>query len=345
MSLNQTAIFGPGDSGGSGGGSGDVNGPGSSTDNALVRWNGTTGTSIQNSGATLDDNGLLSSPSTSTVTSGTVNANSFALTVTPSGASTGAYRAASLNATVTGANNISGNVNGVIHQVTHSGSGTIATVIGSSSTVSNTSNGTIDDGWGIRLSHSNSGGGTFTDYRGLAFIDSATTSTNNWAFYFDPNFVSNSRAAKVDHAGTNKFFPLSTADTGITFAGTNLIFATTGSGDVQLNPVGSCKLTSGQYRSVTVDNSATYNVLTTDYIINSTRSSTGTQSVVLPNPTTNAGQIFIVKDAGGNAGTNNITVSVSGGANIDGAATDVMSSNYASQAYYSNGTTYSKGSA
>jgi phosphoribosylcarboxyaminoimidazole (NCAIR) mutase len=36
-------------------GSGDVTGPGSSTDNAIVRWDGTGGDTIQNSGVTLDD--------------------------------------------------------------------------------------------------------------------------------------------------------------------------------------------------------------------------------------------------------------------------------------------------
>ena len=36
-------------------GAGDVTGPGSSTDNALVRFDGTTGKDIQNSGVTLDN--------------------------------------------------------------------------------------------------------------------------------------------------------------------------------------------------------------------------------------------------------------------------------------------------
>ena len=40
---------------GGGGGSGDVVGPASSTDNAVVRFNGTTGKLIQNSGVVLDD--------------------------------------------------------------------------------------------------------------------------------------------------------------------------------------------------------------------------------------------------------------------------------------------------
>jgi hypothetical protein len=38
---------------------GDISGPGSSTDNALVRWDGTSGAIIQDSGWTLDDSGTL----------------------------------------------------------------------------------------------------------------------------------------------------------------------------------------------------------------------------------------------------------------------------------------------
>lgn len=44
-------------------GGGNVSGPGSSTDNAITRFDGTGGTTIQNSGSTLDDNGLLTLPS------------------------------------------------------------------------------------------------------------------------------------------------------------------------------------------------------------------------------------------------------------------------------------------
>lgn len=45
---------------GGGGGGGDVVGPGTATDNALARYDGTSGTLLQNSGATLDDAGNLS---------------------------------------------------------------------------------------------------------------------------------------------------------------------------------------------------------------------------------------------------------------------------------------------
>lgn len=45
--------------GGGGGGTGTVVGPGSSTDNALVRYDGTSGTLIKDSGALLDDSNNL----------------------------------------------------------------------------------------------------------------------------------------------------------------------------------------------------------------------------------------------------------------------------------------------
>lgn len=45
-----------------GGGSGDVTGPASSTDNAITRFDGTGGKTIQNSSATIDDNGTVNIP-------------------------------------------------------------------------------------------------------------------------------------------------------------------------------------------------------------------------------------------------------------------------------------------
>lgn len=52
---------------GGGGGSGDVTGPVSSTDNAIVRWNGTAGDTVQNSGVTIDDSDNMSGVGTLTV--------------------------------------------------------------------------------------------------------------------------------------------------------------------------------------------------------------------------------------------------------------------------------------
>jgi hypothetical protein len=61
-----------------GGGTGNVTGPASSTDNAVARFDGTTGKLLQNSGATLDDGGTLT---VTAVSSGSLTASSL-LTVT-----------------------------------------------------------------------------------------------------------------------------------------------------------------------------------------------------------------------------------------------------------------------
>ena len=50
MGLRYVSIFGGGTSG-----SGDVSGPVSSTNNAVVRFDGTSGKSIKNSPVTIDD--------------------------------------------------------------------------------------------------------------------------------------------------------------------------------------------------------------------------------------------------------------------------------------------------
>lgn len=52
--------------GSGGGGTGDVTGPGSSTDNAVARFDGTTGKIIQNSVVTISDTGVMAGASIST---------------------------------------------------------------------------------------------------------------------------------------------------------------------------------------------------------------------------------------------------------------------------------------
>lgn len=65
---------------GGGGGGGDVTGPASATDNAITRFDGTTGKLLQNSAATLDDNGGIA-------------ADTLAISTTPTGAGgTGIFR-------------------------------------------------------------------------------------------------------------------------------------------------------------------------------------------------------------------------------------------------------------
>jgi len=74
-----TKISPVGSSSSGGAGSGDVNGPVSSTDNAIARWDGTTGQDIQNSAAFVDDNGNVYAPNT---------ARGYATTATAAGTTT-----------------------------------------------------------------------------------------------------------------------------------------------------------------------------------------------------------------------------------------------------------------
>jgi hypothetical protein len=83
---------------------------------------------------------------------------------------------------------------------------------------------------------------------------------------------------------------------------------------------------------------ASYTVLPGDETIDVTTHAGGT-AIVLPTAgPTNVGKVYIIKDASGNSGTNNITISVTGGGNIDGANTLLINANYGKATVFSNGT-------
>jgi sugar lactone lactonase YvrE len=97
----------------------------------------------------------------------------------------------------------------------------------------------------------------------------------------------------------------------------------------------------GYSQNVTTVNAATYDLLTTDYILNVTYTGTGAvTSLTLPSAQTVAGRVIIVKDAGGNANTNNITIDTEGDETIDGSATNVINSDYGSVHLYSDGSNW-----
>lgn len=105
--------------------------------------------------------------------------------------------------------------------------------------------------------------------------------------------------------------------------------------------VGQAYIYSGLRVAVTTVNAATYDLLKTDNILNVTYTSTGAvTSLTLPTAQTVIGRIITVKDAGGNANTNNITIDTEGSETIDGQSTLVINSDYGSVELYSDGSNW-----
>jgi len=91
-------------------------------------------------------------------------------------------------------------------------------------------------------------------------------------------------------------------------------------------------------RSITTVNTATYDLLSTDEIISVTYTSTGAvTSLTLPTAQCISGRLITIKDAGGNAYTNHITIDTEGAETIDGIDTLVVVSDYYSVTLYSDG--------
>lgn len=84
---------------------------------------------------------------------------------------------------------------------------------------------------------------------------------------------------------------------------------------------------------------AAYTIKTVDYIIEVT----GGLPLTLTLPkaaVAGKGRVFVIKDAAGGAGTNNITIDGDGSETIDGTTTKVISTNYGAVWLYSSGTAW-----
>jgi len=105
-----------------------------------------------------------------------------------------------------------------------------------------------------------------------------------------------------------------------------------------LDSDGSLTTTGGRLHNVTPVNAATYDLLASDYFVHVTYTATGAvTSLTLPTAQTVSGRTIVIKDAGGNASANNITVDTQASETIDGAATAVMNADYEWLKLYSDG--------
>ena len=95
-----------------------------------------------------------------------------------------------------------------------------------------------------------------------------------------------------------------------------------------------------RYISYTTVAAATYDLLTTDYLLHVTYTPTGTVAITLPTAQVISGRRIFVNDAGLKANTNNITISTEGAELIDGAATNVMNVDGVSRGFYCDGTNW-----
>ena len=91
---------------------------------------------------------------------------------------------------------------------------------------------------------------------------------------------------------------------------------------------------------LTTVNTSTYSILKTDNILNVTYSVTGTCAITIPTALNKSGRILTIKDGGGNAGTNTITIDCQdSGDKIDGNVAGVtLTSDYDSIDLFSDGT-------
>jgi len=86
--------------------------------------------------------------------------------------------------------------------------------------------------------------------------------------------------------------------------------------------------------------SSTHSTSDTDAILSVSYTGTGAVTITLQSANVAAGRVLVIKDAGGNATTNNITVNTQGSETIDGAASASITSDDGVLRLYSDGTNW-----
>jgi|TARA_E500000318_G_scaffold65315_1_gene60325 hypothetical protein len=94
-----------------------------------------------------------------------------------------------------------------------------------------------------------------------------------------------------------------------------------------------------QVGNVTSVTSATYTIVATDYFI-AANSTSNAITITMPAASSHSGRVLKIKDVGGNADSNNITIDGNSSETIDGAASIVLESPHAGVTLLCNGTSW-----
>lgn len=174
--------------------------------------------------------------------------------------------------------------------------------------------------------------GTLTLASGTSYSGTLKTDYTNHGFLFGQGSATNVVASAAPLSGQ---LPIGSTGVDPVLAG-----LTGGTNITVTNGPGSITIDANVLNITSLDDTdSPYTALATDYYL-SCNVSAGVLTIDLPDaPTT--GRVFIVKDSGGDAGANNITVTTVGGVvNIDGAATFVMNTAFEASNFIFNGTSY-----
>jgi len=113
-----------------------------------------------------------------------------------------------------------------------------------------------------------------------------------------------------------------------------------GVGDVKIEASSKLLSVEGIKKKRVVVNSNAYTTVAGDSIIGVPYTTTSAVTITLGSATVKDGVIISIKDEGGNAGTNNITINTEGTETIDGAASKIINTNYGGVNLYSDGTNW-----
>lgn len=132
---------------------------------------------------------------------------------------------------------------------------------------------------------------------------------------------------------------------GVVTAGPGVLYADTTNGQLYVKNTGTGNtgwtlLNSAGLVSTVAVAAATHTLGAGEIRLRVTYTATGAVTVSLATSETNDGRWLVVKDAGGNAGTNNITIVTEGAETIDGNASAIISGDYDSLTLFSDGSNW-----